>query len=43
MKKFFPLALGLAIGLSSASAQTGYWQQSLRYQMDVDLDTTSTA
>ncbi|MEY3102234.1 MAG: hypothetical protein RL558_511, partial [Bacteroidota bacterium] len=38
MKKFFPLALCLAIGLGSASAQTGYWQQSLRYQMDVDLD-----
>ena len=38
MKKFFPLALSLAIGLGSASAQTGYWQQSLRYQMDVDLD-----
>ena len=38
MKKFFLLALSIAIGSSSASAQTGYWQQSLRYQMDLELD-----
>ena len=38
MNKFFLLAFSLAIGLGSASAQKAYWQQSLRYQMDLELD-----
>ena len=38
MNKFFLLALSIAIGSSSASAQKAYWQQSLRYQMDLELD-----